>query len=216
MSGYRTDKKRYAPRRQPVQARSQALVDAVLIAAAQVFDAEGYAGATTDRIAERAGVSVGSLYQYFPSKDALLVALFERHLDEVEAAFALLRAELEAGEALAPLARRMVGMLFDLHRAHPGMQRVLVAEAPLPAALLARYESMAAELRDGWAAWLGDSVPAPAEVALLIMSVVEALAHRFTLFAVPEGHAAEALEAATAEVIIGYVERARRVQLGGR
>src|SRR6185295_18754704 len=72
------------PRKRPVQARSQRTVDAVLKAAAQVFTRRGYAGATTNHIAERAGVSVGSLYEYFPSKDALLVALMEAHLAEGE------------------------------------------------------------------------------------------------------------------------------------
>lgn len=68
-------------RRTPLQARSRATVEYLLEAAAQVFDARGYA-ATTNEIAARAGVSIGTLYQYFADKDALLLALAERHLDE--------------------------------------------------------------------------------------------------------------------------------------
>lgn len=66
-------------RRVPRQARARATASFVLDAAAQVFAERGYA-ATTNEIAARAGVSIGSLYQYFADKDALLVALAERHL----------------------------------------------------------------------------------------------------------------------------------------
>jgi len=62
-----------------VQARSQATVDFVLEAAARVFKREGFA-ATTNRIAAAAGVSIGTLYEYFPHKQALLLALAERHV----------------------------------------------------------------------------------------------------------------------------------------
>lgn len=66
---------RLKPRRRPAQARSRDTVQAILEAAAQIFERHGYAAGTTNRIATRAGVSVGSLYQYFPNKDAILVAL---------------------------------------------------------------------------------------------------------------------------------------------
>lgn len=69
-------------RRRPVQARSQRTVEKILDAAAHIFGQRGYAG-TTNHVAERAGISIGSLYQYFPNKDALLVALHDRHLNQV-------------------------------------------------------------------------------------------------------------------------------------
>lgn len=68
------------PRKQPKQARSRATVDRILEGAARVLAEEGYA-ATTDRIAAAAHVSVGSLYQYFPHKDAMILALATRHLE---------------------------------------------------------------------------------------------------------------------------------------
>nr|MDT0666011.1 helix-turn-helix domain-containing protein [Micromonospora sp. DSM 115978] len=73
-------------RKRPVQERSRRTVEAILDAAAQLLATNGYQATTTNHVAERAGVSIGSLYQYFPNKDALLVALEDRHLDEVEAA----------------------------------------------------------------------------------------------------------------------------------
>src|SRR3546814_9174202 len=65
------------PRKLPRQERSKATVEAILIAATQVLIEDGYERATTARVAERAGVSVGSLYQYFPNKEALVGTLVE-------------------------------------------------------------------------------------------------------------------------------------------
>jgi AcrR family transcriptional regulator len=71
------------PRKSPVQARSAASVDAILDATVQVLIKVGKERLTTTRVAARAGVSVGTLYQYFPNKSALLQAVLKRHLDEV-------------------------------------------------------------------------------------------------------------------------------------
>jgi AcrR family transcriptional regulator len=70
---------RIVTRKRPKQERSEALYEAILAAAAAELVAKGYAQATTNRIAVAAGVSVGSLYQYFPSKDAIIVELMRRY-----------------------------------------------------------------------------------------------------------------------------------------
>ncbi|MBW4025967.1 MAG: TetR/AcrR family transcriptional regulator [Acidobacteria bacterium] len=71
------------PRKSPVQARSVASVDAILEATIQVLLQVGKERLTTTRVALRAGVSVGTLYQYFPNKNALLQAALKRHLSEI-------------------------------------------------------------------------------------------------------------------------------------
>jgi AcrR family transcriptional regulator len=73
-----TGRKRLEPRKLPAQARSAATVSAVLEAAARILERYGFEGYTTNAVAERAGVSIGSFYQYFPNKDALTVALIQR------------------------------------------------------------------------------------------------------------------------------------------
>lgn len=75
---------RVAPRRgkAPRQARSKATVDAIVEATGQVFERGGYRRTTAAKVAERAGVSVGSLYQYFPDKEAMIAAFFDRRLAE--------------------------------------------------------------------------------------------------------------------------------------
>ncbi len=74
------------PRKSPVQARSAASVEAILEATIQVLLGMGKESLTTTRVAARAGVSVGTLYQYFPNKSALLQAALKRHLAEVTGA----------------------------------------------------------------------------------------------------------------------------------
>ncbi len=81
------------PRKTPTQSRSEDTVNVILEGAAHILEAHGLSGYNTNRIAERAGVSIGSLYQYFPSKDAVTIALIEREektlLDEVKSALLL-------------------------------------------------------------------------------------------------------------------------------
>lgn len=74
------------PRKAPLQARSAATVAALHTATIQVLTQEGLSRCTTTRVAERAGMSVGSLYQYYPNRDALLAAILEEHLAGVAAA----------------------------------------------------------------------------------------------------------------------------------
>ncbi|HEY1584191.1 MAG TPA: TetR/AcrR family transcriptional regulator, partial [Polyangia bacterium] len=101
----------------------------ILAATARVLVKEGFDRASTNRIAEQAGVSIGSLYQYFPSKEALVAALVERHIETMSEA---LQAEMHA-LADAPLAvavRRMVTLMLDAHAIEPELHRVLNEQVP--------------------------------------------------------------------------------------
>ena len=85
------------PRKSPMQARSAASVDAILEATVQVLLSVGKERLTTTRVASRAGVSVGTLYQYFPNKSALLQAALKRHLTQVTDAVELVCTEQKGG-----------------------------------------------------------------------------------------------------------------------
>ncbi|WP_083452747.1 TetR/AcrR family transcriptional regulator [Mycolicibacterium goodii] len=114
-----------APRKQPRQRRSMETVEVVLEAAAQVFNREGLA-ATTNRIAERAGVSVGSIYQYFPNKYALLNALAQRHVKQASERLELVFAELRCQPtAFDQTMRSILEAVVDLHHDRPGLHRLL-------------------------------------------------------------------------------------------
>lgn len=100
---------RLEPRKLPEQSRSAATVTAVLEAAARILERDGLEGYTTNAVAERAGVSIGSLYQYFPNKDALTVALIERESAVLLSEVALSDSIEDSRTALRHLIRAAAG-----------------------------------------------------------------------------------------------------------
>jgi AcrR family transcriptional regulator len=112
------------PRKQPVQARSEATVSALFEASIQVLLAVGYRKFTTTRVAERAGVSVGSLYQYFPNRQALITAVIKRYLDGLTATIEHHCRELH-GSTLDELVRGLVGAVIAAKWQHIEISRAL-------------------------------------------------------------------------------------------
>jgi len=100
------------PRKTPIQARSTASVNAILDATIQVLLKLGKERLTTTSVALRAGVSVGTLYQYFPNKSALLQAALKRHLDEVTNAVELVCKQQE-GASLRQMATALITAFFE-------------------------------------------------------------------------------------------------------
>jgi AcrR family transcriptional regulator len=114
-------------RKQPQQARSRATVTAILEAMIRILDREGSEAATTTRIAEVAGISIGTLYQYFSDRDQILDALQDR---ELERAMELMQRLLASGAkgSARELAREVIQGMLDLYALAPGLHRVLVVE----------------------------------------------------------------------------------------
>ena len=100
------------PRKTPIQARSNASVDAILQATLQVLTSVGKERLTTTRVAARAGVSVGTLYQYFPNKSALLQAALRRHMDQVRSAIETVCAQHQ-GESLLDMGTALIFAYLD-------------------------------------------------------------------------------------------------------
>lgn len=115
------------PRKKPLQSRSRATVHAVLVASAHILEERGLAGFNTNAVAERAGVSIGSLYQYFPSKDAILVALMEQSLtmfsEDLSEAI-----DGAPGDSLADDLKFMLQMGLMSHLRRPNLMRLLEGE----------------------------------------------------------------------------------------
>lgn len=112
------------PRRTPRQARSNATVDAILEAAIQVLLGQGARRLTTTRVAERAGVSVGTLYQYFPHKEGLLYAVIQRYLDEV-AETVVQTCQRNLGQPLDVASDVLVAAYVDAKSTHAEASRAL-------------------------------------------------------------------------------------------
>jgi AcrR family transcriptional regulator len=120
---------RTTPRKQPRQRRSQETVDAILEAAARILVRHGYDGANTNRIAAAAGVSVGSLYQYFPNKESLVAALAAKRAQRVAEVLEARMAQFSR-TPLPRAVREVIRAVFDAHAVEPELQRVLIEQVP--------------------------------------------------------------------------------------
>jgi AcrR family transcriptional regulator len=208
MSATRVANRRLTPRKLPKQARSEATVEAVLEAAAQVFERHGYAAGTTNRIAERAGVSIGSVYQYFPNKDAILVALVHRHIAEGTAALQPHIERLNRGARFDEVLPDIVDSMVALHALAPGLHRVLFEETQLPPTLRAELDS----LEDRLVVLATDALAAPPRSPLadlrlsarIAISAIEGLTHRLVLRP-PPGVTPEAIAREITKLVRAYL-----------
>jgi AcrR family transcriptional regulator len=170
------------PRASPRQKRSRDTYERVLDVAAKIFGELGYAGTTTNKIAEAAGISIGTLYHYIPDKDALLASLTERHLasgaESIMAAFGRLR---EQQPGLEESLREVIEMSVRMHVEEPHLHRLLYDSAPRSEELQKRLREADAAVADE-VAWhlerLGVANRDRALVASMLVAGVEAQVHR--------------------------------------
>lgn len=195
------------PRKEPRQARSRATVDAILTATAQVLVEEGYDKATTNTIARRAGVSIGSLYQYFPNKEALVTALCERHMHET---MRLLMGEID-GLQDAPLPeaiRRLIKVLLRIHAVEPELHRVLIEQVPRLGGIgaLAQLDRVIIDVIRSKLAQRQEKLrPRDLELAVFILvHSVQAVTHAAVLER-PDALHDEALAAEVTDLILRYL-----------
>lgn len=113
-----------SPRKLPGQERSRKTVDAILEATSRILVEEGYQAATTTRVAEIAGVSIGSLYQYFPSREALVAAIVDRHVAQILELLAQTTVVAEA-QSLEETVRAFVKTVLAVHAVDPKLHAVI-------------------------------------------------------------------------------------------
>ena len=117
------------PRKVASQERARATVDALVEATARILVKEGFDKASTNHIAEVAGVSIGSLYQYFPSKEALVAAVIERHQQQIMHTVRRELAEVLV-QPVEKAVRKLVAVAVEAHRVDPVLHRVLAEQIP--------------------------------------------------------------------------------------
>jgi AcrR family transcriptional regulator len=177
-------KLRTNPRKSAAQERSRLTVNVILEATTRILIKEGYDRASTNKIAAAAGVSIGSLYQYFPSKEALVAAVSERHTREV---FELMHKALikVVARPVEVAAREFVSVAIDAHRVNPRLHRVLAEQVPR----IGPLENVEAVNRDSYLLIRGyleahrdEIAVADLDVAAFIcVTAVEALTHAAVL-----------------------------------
>ncbi|WP_314173936.1 TetR/AcrR family transcriptional regulator [Streptomyces winkii] len=197
--------RRLEPRRKPRQVRAELTRERILTAAAHVFAEYGYAAGTTNRIAERARISIGSLYQYFPNKDAILAELLLRHLDRGAGPQAD-QLDLSAGN-LEETVRALVRDAIDNHRDDPQLLRIMIEEATLSKGLLDAIDRhgkvRVAQVRDILARHPDVRVRDVATAAELIVFTVEMNTHKF--MADPRTAPVETLEKELVDMVTRYL-----------
>jgi AcrR family transcriptional regulator len=197
------------PRKLPTQSRAKATVDNILKAAALVLVAEGFEKTTTNLVAKRAGISIGSLYQYFPSKEALVAALIERHAAEMRRALSEAIATSTATspeEATAAAVRALV----QAHRVHPKLHAALLQQIPrVGRPQLDAFHREAERVVQGGLEAFGSSVrPTNAELAAFVLVHAFAGVTQTLLCERRKFDAAEVVRELTA-FVIGYLRPSR-------
>jgi AcrR family transcriptional regulator len=175
---------RTTPRKRPRQDRAKATVDSILEATARVLVKQGFDGLTTNAVASAAGVSIGSLYQYFPNKEALVSALLERHMEDMNAS---VLAELTrvANLPIAEAARCVVELTIKAHAVDPALHQVLTEQVPRVGKLakLRDLDELCHRMVAGLLAARRNEVAIrdPDLAAFILVSTIESVIHRAAL-----------------------------------
>ncbi|WP_410653000.1 TetR/AcrR family transcriptional regulator [Amycolatopsis sp. cmx-4-54] len=201
-----SEQRRIQPRKQPRQVRAELTRQRILTAAAHVFAEYGYAAGTTNRIAERARISIGSLYQYYPNKDAILAELLTRHLDGDRAADTLRRYK-ESPEPLETVIREFVRTVIENHLDDPRLLQIMIEQAPRSGELLERITrvewEIIGDLRELLQGHPEVRVRDKDTAARLVASTVELNVHQ--LIAAPGSIDVARLENELVAMITGYL-----------
>ncbi|MEE1799022.1 TetR/AcrR family transcriptional regulator [Streptomyces sp. NPDC101062] len=197
--------RRLTPRRKPRQVRAELTRERILTSAAHVFAEYGYAAGTTNRIAEHARMSIGSLYQYFPNKYAILAELLVRHIDR-GAWKGAEELDLTPG-SLKETVLALVRDAIDHHRDDPQLLRIMIEEAPVSSELIEAIDrhgtARVRQIRDVLARHPDVRVRDLDLAAELVVGTVEMNTHK--LMATPHPLQVERLERELTAMITRYL-----------
>ena len=200
------------PRKKASQERSRATVNALVEATARILVKEGFDKASTNRVAEVAGVSVGSLYQYFPGKEALVAAVIDQHSQEV---MQTVRGELAAiaAQPLEQGVRKLIAVAVKAHRVNPRLHRVLAEQIPR----VGKLEQVETFSRENFALFRDYLENRRDEIraldldlaAFVCVTAIEALTHNAVLHhsRIFSGEAMQALVNEGTRLVVGYLKR---------
>jgi AcrR family transcriptional regulator len=195
---------RQARRKSPVQARSRDTVATIMEAAAHVLLKRGYAGFTTNHVAARAGVSIGSIYQYFRDKDMLLAAMLERDIDDTASALLEALATVRGSDpASLSWSRTLLSAWYRTH-ARPHQHTLYLISAALPGVRAHAEASLSAVAAEITRQLRRRGVNEAALRARTWLLMAMAFVHELVI-ALPEGSARRRAEREAAEALTAYL-----------
>lgn len=197
------------PRKQPQQDRSRVTVEAILEATTHILTEEGYEKANTNRIAERAGISIGSLYQYFPNKESLMAALIEQHSNQM-AEMVETKLNHLFDSPLETVVPELIRAVIAAHAINPRLHQVLSEEVPRLGKLIqmeqaqARIAQILTYYLDRWR----DSIePQNLEMTVFILCrTVDALSHA-AVIEYPDFVKDDRFEIEVSNLLLSYLNR---------
>lgn len=198
-----------SPRKAPRQERSRRTVERILDAAARIFNDQGYAAATTNDIADEAEVSIGSLYQYFPNKDALLVALARRHIESATAGLADLLAQMRPDADLDHILREVVDFLVAQHELDD-LHILVMHTAPRTREVsleLDRAKTQLVDMTDGLLSLTVEDRQHRSLVARMVVATIDAAVHD-VIIRQPRGKRRRAAIDLTISTVASIIEHA--------
>ena len=203
-----------SPRKYASQERSRATVDALVEATARILVREGFDKASTNHIADQAGVSVGSLYQYFPGKEALIAAVIERHSRDIMQVVRGAMAKA-VSSPVKQAVRTLVAAAIAAHRVDPKLHRVLAEQIPRTGKL-EKVETFNRENYTSFRAYLesrrDELRVADLELAAFVcVTSIEALTHTAVLHRseiLSDDEAVDTLVDEATRLVVGYLKRA--------
>jgi len=199
---------RTSPRKKPAQKRSRATVDAIVEATARVLVRDGYDSLSTNRVAKEARVSVGSLYQYFPGKEALVAAVMEQYASRMQENIAARLQNAGSAATAEEVATEMIRAMLAAQQAEPRLHRALVEQVPRIGALR-RLHEFSTNYERLVAAWLTENlerieVKDVDTAAFVLVSAVEGLVNRAILDR-PELVSSGKIEEHILRLVLAYV-----------
>jgi AcrR family transcriptional regulator len=203
---------RISARKSPSQERSRRTVERILDAAARIFHEQGYAGATTNDVADEAGVSVGSLYQYFPNKDSLLVALTRRHIESTTSGLTHLLSRMSANAGFDTIIRQVVDFLVEQHDLDD-LHLLVMHQAPRTQEISIELERAKSQLVDLAEQLLVSRIKDSQRrtlVARMVVATIDAGVHDVILRQ-PRGKARRSATDITISTALSIIERSREI-----
>lgn len=167
--------------RRPKQERSIQKVDFIVEAATRILSEYGYAALTTNEVARIAGVSIGSVYEYFRSKDDIVAVIVDRHLTSAEISVGNFDFQGAQSWSLEQIVSSLVSGFLDLHRDDPRLHRVISSEVPLTKQQIRRRQSLEEQIVRAVVGLLYHQVPNPALQGTLLVQTTDALVHKWLL-----------------------------------